>query len=682
MQVYANSGRLSLKTILLFILVLFIAFLPISSFLFFLKNDAFTGYFPPKFFMSESLHAGYLPLWNPYINYGIPQYGDMSSGFWSPVTWFIAATVGYNAYTFTLEVLSYLLIGGIGMYLLTGLWQMDKNVRFIAGIAFMCCGYNVGHLQHFNWISGAAFLPWCLWSYLLLLADFSLRSTIRTALLFYMLIASAHPGIVISTAYFFMAVCIFYFLTNKDKSFKNLSSTHTILIAVILLLSAGLITGYIDILPHFVRGEKISLSTSLSDPTTVQSWISVLLPFVTVKNNTFFATDISMRNCYFSTTLLIFFILACVQQKNSWQKFLLVTGVLFTMLSLGHLFKTFAYKFVPFIGYVRLNGEFTIFALLCFIIVAAIELNKFILQKKNFEGSIVRIYSFLEIILFVSIVTGLYKNIHNKEGILYALQAIFSQQGFTAKLKAAIDAISFYDTFWIQGIIQLFFLWGIKWCLKFSDWNLLQKLTIANIVIACLINIPYTGVGKASVSTVQTVLHKSPQGFPVPVLQPIYTNDTLPTIEKELVGDWSMYNKQIGVVNEVPYPIVLKNADTYFNSNKDYLGENFIFFKPATATCLSCNISPGKVNFFVRANDSSQVVLQQNFYPHWYYIDSTVKTKVPVTAFGINFMSGYVVKGDNNITFSFEPTLLKWMMLVSGISFLVGFLSMFVLKTK
>src|SRR6187549_2828878 len=129
MQVYANSNRLSLKTVLFFIVVLFIAFLPVSTFLFFLKNDAFNGYFPPKFFMSESIHAGHLPLWNPYINFGIPQYGDMSGGYWSPITWLIASTVGYNAYSLTIELLLYILIGGIGLYKLTGFWQLDKRVR-------------------------------------------------------------------------------------------------------------------------------------------------------------------------------------------------------------------------------------------------------------------------------------------------------------------------------------------------------------------------------------------------------------------------------------------------------------------------------------------------------------------------------------------------------------------------
>lgn len=153
MQVYAKSSMLSLKTFLFFLLTVFIAFLPVSSFMFFLKNDAFAGYYPPKFFMSESLHFGFLPLWNPYINFGIPQYGDMSSGFWSPITWLIASSVGYNAYTFTIEVLCYILLGGLGFYHLLKLWVRDKRIRIIGAIAFMCCGYNVGHLQHFNWLS-------------------------------------------------------------------------------------------------------------------------------------------------------------------------------------------------------------------------------------------------------------------------------------------------------------------------------------------------------------------------------------------------------------------------------------------------------------------------------------------------------------------------------------------------
>src|SRR5687768_12732894 len=105
---FLKSQRSRFRMLLIFTGVLFIAYLPVTSFLFYLKNDAFLNYFPPKFFMSESIHAGFLPLWNPYINYGIPQYADMNAGYWSPITWLVASTIGYNAYTFTIEAVCYI----------------------------------------------------------------------------------------------------------------------------------------------------------------------------------------------------------------------------------------------------------------------------------------------------------------------------------------------------------------------------------------------------------------------------------------------------------------------------------------------------------------------------------------------------------------------------------------------
>lgn len=640
--------------------------------------------------MSESLHAGQLPLWNPYINFGIPQYGDMSSGYWSPATWLIASTIGYNAYTLTLEVLFYILLGGIGMYRLVGLWIPGKYIRICAGIAFMCCGYNIGHLQHFNWLSGTAFLPWCLLSYILLLTRFSLRNALSTALFFYMLVASAHPGLTISAFYFFIAVAFYHFFNNKNNErlsirIKGICKSHLILLVIFLLLGAGMIAGYLDILPHFIRGEKISLQDSLSNPTNLQSWVSALLPFATVKNDGFYNTDPTMRNCYFSLTLLIFFLFACVQKKNKWQFFLLVAGLLFALLAAGGIFKTAAYKVIPFIGYVRLNGEFRIFALLCFIIIAAIELDKFTEQKRQFAGTIRWIYYSLEIILFVCIFWGLYMAIHTKESFIYNSKTVYSQAGLSSKLKAFIDSISFYDTFWLQGFVQMFFLRGIKYCLKSGNWKLLKWFTVINIVFASLFNIPFTGVGKSSVAQVQAVLDKSPKGIPVPPLLPVNSTDTLSTEEKGLVGDWSMYNKQIGVRNQVPYPIVLKNMQEYFNKNEWMAKENFseqpfIFIDSENSPVDIETFSPCRIAVLAKANTVCQLVLQQNFYPHWFYYNGTVKKSVMHA--GINFMSAPVSKGEQHITFSFEPVFVKWMMLISAVSFVIILLLTLLLKNE
>ncbi|MDN3654985.1 hypothetical protein QWZ08_05075 [Ferruginibacter paludis] len=680
MQVYANSNWASLKKILFFFIILLIAFLPISSFLFFLKNDAFAGYFPPKFFMSESIHAGHLPLWNPYINFGFPQYGDMSGGFWSPITWIIASTAGYNAYTLTLEVLFYILLGGIGMYKLTGFWNMDKRVREIAGVAFMCSGYIIGHLQHFNWISGAAFLPWCLWSYLSLLKQFSKNNFVLTVLLFYFLVSSAHPGIIISAIYFFSAVLVFYIINKKEninrtQQIKQLFLMHAGLLLLFVLLCAGMIAGYLDILPFFVRGEKISVTASLGNPTSFPSWISALLPLATVKNDNLYQTDISMRNNYFSLVLLLFFLQACFSKKNSWQKFLLIAGFLFAALSAGGIFKTFAYKFIPLIGYVRLNGEFGIFTLLCFIIVAAIQLNKFIQYKESFSVLIQSIYYTILFILIVCIFYGVYFAVNGKDSFVFILNSIALQHTLPDKLKTLLDAVSFNDTLWIQGSIQLIIWLGIKHSLKIHNFNLLRSLVVADLIIASLLNIPFTGVGKTSVASIQNLLSQSPKGIPVPILQPINKIDTLQVNVKEIIGDWSMYNKQIGVKEEVAYPIILKNMHAYFETNesnprRNFLNYPFIFVEGSQNSdqVVIQSFSPDKIALRVLASNASNLILQQNYYPHWYFKNG--EHTGLVDSAGINFMKAPLNQGENNIEFNFEPTLVKRAMLLSAILFI------------
>ena len=678
MQVYTKSNRQTVKTIFTFLIILFVAYLPVSTFLFFIKNDAFNGYFPPKFFMSESLHAGYLPLWNPYINYGIPQYGDMSSGFWSPLTWLVAGTVGYNAYTFTTEILLYIFIGGIGMYKLMKYWNVQNKIRFVAAIAYMCCGYNVGHLQHFNWLSGAAFLPWCLWGYLLLQQNFTIKNILRSTLLFYFFISSAHPGLIIGAIYFFIALSIFLFFSDKKNEkiygrIKHFFVTNFILIIALLIISAGMIAGYLDILPWFSRGEKVPLTAALKSPATQQSWLSFLLPFGTTKNDIFFATDISMRNIYFSLILFYFLLIAFFQKKNQWQKFFLVAGLFFLLLSSGGIFKTFAYKFIPLISYVRLDGEFIIFPVLCFIIIAAIQLNRFIIDQKEFKGTAKWIYYVFEIALFAGIVYGLYKTIHSKEGILYSFKNITAQSSIAQKLKALIDAITFYDALWIQGIIQLLMLWGIKFCLRERRWNLLVKIVMADVVIATLLNLPFTGVGKASVAQVQSVLNKSAKEIPIPVLQPIINNDTTSVEEKGLVGDWSFYNKQIGTQQQAFYPISLNSTQKYFkaiktNPSLSFIKKDFLF------TTNSNNIKPvvtdfngSKIKFIITAEDSGSIVYQQAYYPHWFYNNG--KEKKEVQQFSNVFIAVPISKGENKIEIIFDPQKIKMAMLLSLIIF-------------
>lgn len=676
MQDYAKSKWTVLQPALFFACLTLLAYLPVSSGWFFLKNDAFTGYFPPKFYMSESLQSGLLPLWNPYINFGFPQYGDMSGGYWSPITWLMASTVGYNAYTFTAEVLLYIFLGGWGMYQLGSCFSLSKYSRMVAGISFLCGGYVVGHLQHFNWLSGAAFLPWCWWSYEQLLRNNCGKHQARTILLLGLLIASAHPGIIICSGYFFLFWMIFRLVQQRrsgDWNGWHWLKIHAILWAGIALISTGMILGYADILPHFVRGEKLDLVTSLMHPTNWKCWISGLLPLSIVKENVFFDTDVSMRNGYMGLTVLVFLLHSILSRKTALQRFLLWMGLFFALLASGGIFKTAAYYVMPLIGYVRLNGEFRIFALICFIWIAVLELNRFMVDANAPSLKLRRIFNALSILLLCAIVLGFVQSIRNHSGLLFQWEAVVHGAGLAEQLKLVIDNLTIWDAFWLQGAVQLLLLTFIRRSVLNRKTSSLCWWVAIDLSLACLLNIPFTGVGKASLKQVDQVLQHSPKGIVRPGLQPIVQHDTATTDINDMVGHWSMYNKQIGTVRQVVYPIALKNMNAYFEENehpggKNYLKEPFVFLlhkHPHDRLAIE-SYSPEKIILTVTVSRKDTLVFQQNWYPHW-WVKIDQGEPVPLQAFGTAFMQTPVPAGKHTVVLRFQPKTVKKGMLVSVI---------------
>ncbi|MBC7534396.1 MAG: hypothetical protein H7258_01730, partial [Ferruginibacter sp.] len=166
-----------------------------------------------------------------------------------------------------------------------------------------------------------------------------------------------------------------------------------------------------------------------------------------------------------------------------------------------------------------------------------------------------------------------------------------------------------------------------------------------------------------------------PKGIPLPVLSPLKNNIIGSPDENSMIGDWSMYNKQIGTAQEVPYPIILKNMRAYFDKDaitgkENHLDKAFIYIEDsAAATIQLLSFSPQQMEITVMSNSATQLILQQNFYPHWFYSNGSEKKEL--NPYGINFMSVPIVKGENNLKITFNPTLIMYGMLLSVLSLLV-----------
>lgn len=621
--------------------------------------------------MSESLTAGYLPLWNPYINFGIPQYGDMSSGFWSPVTWFVAF-IGYNPYSFTIEELFYIFLSGTGMYYLTGYWKLSTYNRLTAGVIYMCSGYMVGHLQHFNWISAAAFLPWCAGSLLYTLQQPTLKSYIKTGLAFFMLVGAAHPGIIIGAFYFFPLLIIGFIFekcpTKKRKKFYlNTIRTTFICLVAIMLISLGPLIAYAEIIPYFSRQETISIH-DVYGTTTLQSWLSLILPLSTTKNEAFFLSDISLRNCYLGSVYFLILLYSLFTHKSKWQLVLSFTSVFFLLLSTG----AFSYFSLPLINYVRLSGEFRIFALLALTLYLTIEFEKLVQQTRSRTFNKV-------FLLFIALLLFLFFFSVPKMTPPDAWVDSFARpDSIRQSLKTLVGKLSFYDAIALQSGISIVILLIYKKAF-IQKKKSIYYLAMAEIVLATLLNIPFTGVGKASVREVKQILSLAPDGFPVPALKPTQTNSVMSEEETKLVGNWSFYNKEPGVTNMAAYPIVLKNTVTYFQQDNTLLDtQPYLFANNKYATPLITHYSPNKIAFTVEAPAGTTFTYKQNDYQYW--TASINNQTVPINLAYHAFLSITTpVEGQQVIAFKFQNKKIQFLILFSNILFLVllGFLILF-----
>lgn len=675
-------------------LLLLVSYFPIAFFIAGVKNDILTGYLPVRFFMSESLSAGYMPWWNPYVNFGIPQYADMSSSFWSPVTWLIAGTAGYNIYSITIELLIYILLGAWGMYKCGELFNWNKDVKLIAAITYMCCGYMVAHLQHLNWIAGAGFLPWCFWSYHLLLNHFSFKRLSVAAVWFYLLISASHPGLIIGSIYFFVAYSIYLYVANKESGNQKVRLFHFsksifLLVALLLIVCSALIISYTELLPFITRSEKAVSITRAMNSTTFQSWLSFMLPLSTAKNDLFFGNDISLRNNYIGITLLVF-LFTLTPGKNRLSFFFLLTGLSFLVLSSNNFIYAFCLKYIPLLSYVRLNGEFRIFALFSLIISAAGNLQAY--QAGNVNRTWLKNILIISGVFFFAVIAWAGVKIFlTKESILFSTVS-FNRFSLITFFKPIADKLSFYDALILQGLIQLLFV------LLIGKFSLLKKtkplllVVMADLCLATLFNLPYTGAGTKSPKELQALLNTSPGGIPVPELKPPALNNPGAAGIKAVLGSWTFYNKQPGTIVQAAYPIEFKNEKEIFQKQiADLKNKPFLFFSPdetaenihlkkvtdaagfVSATDNKIELlafSPTHIRAKLSVNQPGDIILLYQNYPHWKYSlnGQPVKAEPYLNAFiKINIAKPGVFLAD----FSFKPAEIKAWMIVSVTAFVL-----------
>lgn len=657
------------KTALLIGSIVILAYAPLSGFLFGLKNDAFTDYFPPKFFLSETLKGGHLPLWNPYLNFGFPVYGDMNIGYWNPVTWIIAGTTGYNAYSFTLEVIFYLIISGIGFYKLTNIWKWSSPVRISSSISYACCGFFVGHLQHINWISSMAWLPLLLFFFLRYLSDGSRKHWVGFALFTYLFFTAAHPGIIIGAFYFFVILVIYDMLRlwNNATERNSYLARISFLIVTSIAVLAGPLYAYIEVLPNVNRGEKLLFSAT-GEPSGLQTWISLLVPLASTKNDLLFNSDISMRNQYLGLTTLVFSIFSFRKKNFKENPQWITIAIFFFLLCSGTFFSRLLYAVLPGIGYVRLLGEYTVFSLFGLIVLAGFAFDRYLNSGRT--PTIKKILIAIRFTLVVLLLFSFSAAVYTQKSLVFSA---FPTAGADLRsgLKHFIDSISFYDAIVFQSALQLILLYFLNKKMQ-GNKNMMVGWIALDLVFATLLNLPFTGVGIRSPMEIQQLIqHHTEKKSIVTISKSVAAQQLNDSLDKKVIGDARWYQHAPGNIVKINYPLILKSAENHFQSGRKDLTDQlpFVFAMPKgnKGRIELREFSPAKILLSADFNIQSEIVVQQMNYNGWQLKINGERSSFNPSA--DEFQTFFVPAGRSEIELAFKKPAIVFLIFYSAIIF-------------
>jgi hypothetical protein len=316
----------------------------------------------------------------------------------------------------------------------------------------MCSGFFVGSIQYINFITASAFLPVLVQSLLQLVYSPNWKHSAKFALGCYFIFSSGHPAIPFATVYFliFLLTCLLLFeRKNKELNYKGISLHFMISAAMFAFAALPAAYSYISIAAFYGRGGSPLVDTGFNPA----SYISFILPFsTTAVRQTFFTNDVAMRNGYFSL-LGLAGLFVSLRQRNKMSLILMMTGIAMLVLSLGDGLKESLYGHLPLLKYVRTNGEFRVFSILCFCVAAGLGLS----DSTKHPTFFLKLKKFNRIILIATLVSIAGLLVFEWNDVKNFLMEVFHQPQLADKIRHFLSRLSISGSVLVSLIIVFCF---------------------------------------------------------------------------------------------------------------------------------------------------------------------------------------------------------------------------------
>jgi hypothetical protein len=248
----------------------------------FYVHDIQYYFFPYRKVAADIMHSGHLPLWNPYVNAGMPLLGDGQTALLYPPNWLIFLLP--TAHALTLAILSTYSIAGVGMFLYLRQLRFDRAIATICAIGFMFCGFLVSHLVHVSIPATAALVPWICFALERLIHRPSAGNFALAALTVAIQCTAGHPQIPIYCAVaigcYTLVISLMRWISTRQL--KPALSPLGLLIAMYLtggLLAAIQLVPWAELSRLSPRVAKTPYDLFASFSLTGTDWLLLLFPY-------------------------------------------------------------------------------------------------------------------------------------------------------------------------------------------------------------------------------------------------------------------------------------------------------------------------------------------------------------------------------------------------------------------
>jgi hypothetical protein len=244
----------------------------------FFYRDVFAYSYPHARFIREACRAGYLPYWNPLLNYGEPVLANPNFLFFYPSTLLLIVLPLDLAYT--LHYVIHFMIAAAGAYGLARGWGQSRMAAMFAGFVFSFSGplLSLGNL--YNHAAASAWIPWALLLTDIALESHSRRPWILLTLVFTLQFLASEPFTLLAT----FVLCVAYALFRAGEVRRPFAAVNLRIVAsfaVVGLLMVALSS--IQLLPSLsllansrrgVEGLPFNETTSWSfHPLQMLDWV-------------------------------------------------------------------------------------------------------------------------------------------------------------------------------------------------------------------------------------------------------------------------------------------------------------------------------------------------------------------------------------------------------------------------